>query len=189
MPSKDLPRNGGRPVQRLEDGRAAGVWQLVPERSRIEFHNKHFWGLVTVHGRFKQFEGELTVDPSGKVVGTLTVDATSLDTGNRKRDDHLRSEEFFDVARHDTVVVAITAGRPSDGDRLAVTGTLTAAGRSRPVDFEARVARAADDEVTLDAKLNVDRSDFAMSWSPVQISSLRSSATVHLNFVRAKPAD
>jgi polyisoprenoid-binding protein YceI len=174
-------------VQRLEAGTATGVWRLDATRSRIEFHNKHFWGLISVHGRFDSFDGEMTVDPSGTVTGELEIDAASLDTGNKKRDQHLRSEDFFDAERHGKVILAVTAVRPSDGDGVRVGGTLTAAGRSRPIDFEALVSSASDDEVTLDATVSVDRSDFAMTWSPLRVSSLASSATVHLTFVRPRP--
>ncbi len=48
---------------------AAGTWTLDPAGSTVEFHVKHFWGLITVHGHFERIEGEGTVDEAGNVSG------------------------------------------------------------------------------------------------------------------------
>jgi polyisoprenoid-binding protein YceI len=79
---------------------AAGEWALDPDNSRAEFAVKHFWGLVTVRGHFNEIAGELSIDPAGAVAGELRIDAASLDTGNKQRDKHLRSADFFGAEEH-----------------------------------------------------------------------------------------
>jgi polyisoprenoid-binding protein YceI len=79
----------------------SGSWQLDPGRSRVEFRARHFWGLMTVTGHFDEFHGrlDLSEDPAIK----LTIEAASLQTGHRKRDEHLRSRDFFDADKHPRV--------------------------------------------------------------------------------------
>jgi len=76
----------------------AGVWRLDPTRSNVEFRVGHFWGLVKVSGRFDGYHG--TLDLSADPAVELTIDASSVQTGNDKRDRHLRSADFFDVEEH-----------------------------------------------------------------------------------------
>ncbi len=75
-------------------------WRIDPSRSRIEFRTPTFWGLVTVRGRFEHYDG--TLDLRHEPAVELTIDASSLDTNNNKRDKHLRSPHFFDVDNHPT---------------------------------------------------------------------------------------
>ena len=96
----------------LDDGTVAGRWVLDPAGSRAEFHVKHFWGAVTVHGSFGQITGEGSVGPDGTVTGRVCIEASSLGTGNKKRDEHLRSADFFDAGRHPQVVLTVTAATP-----------------------------------------------------------------------------
>ncbi|HVC25287.1 MAG TPA: YceI family protein, partial [Acidimicrobiales bacterium] len=55
-----------------------GRWSLDAAKSTVEFHVKHFWGAITVHGGFERFEGEGSVALDGAISGRLTIDATSL---------------------------------------------------------------------------------------------------------------
>jgi YceI-like domain len=48
---------------------ALGTWSLDPAASTEEFHVKHFWGVITVHGHFERIEGEATVDEAGMISG------------------------------------------------------------------------------------------------------------------------
>src|SRR5215467_3171370 len=78
-----------------------GRWQLDPRRSSVEFRAGHFWGLLTVKGHFDDYCGDL--DLSADPAIELTIDASTIQTGNAKRDRHLRSADFFDVERHPRV--------------------------------------------------------------------------------------
>jgi polyisoprenoid-binding protein YceI len=70
-------------------------WRIDPARSSIEFRTPTLWRLATVKGRFDRYEGTLDLDQDPAI--ELTIDAGSLDTKNKLRDKHLRSEDFFDV--------------------------------------------------------------------------------------------
>ena len=101
-------------------------WRIDPTRSRIEFRTPTFWGLITVNGRFEHYDG--TLDLRHEPAVELTIDASSLDTNNTKRDKHLRSADFFDVENHPQVRF-VSDSATLDGERLTVSGRLYAAGR------------------------------------------------------------
>ncbi|MGH3600615.1 MAG: YceI family protein [Pseudonocardiaceae bacterium] len=90
---------------------AAGRW--TPAGGQLRFCVKATWGLSTVNGRFSSFEGAPRVQDDGAAPGELTVQVASLSTKNKRRDEHLRSADFFDVERHPTIrfsANAVTSG-------------------------------------------------------------------------------
>jgi polyisoprenoid-binding protein YceI len=147
-------------------------WRLDPERSSVEFHAKTLWGLVTVKGRFERYEG--TMDFAREPVIELTIDAASLDTGNAKRDAHLRSEHFFGVAEHPEVRF-VSDGAVSIADRLLVHGELLGAGECVPLDLVATLKRHGE-EYEIVAETTVDQRDLGMTHSPLRM--LRHPATL-----------
>ena len=154
---------------------ASGTWRLDPARSRVEFHVRHFYGLMTVRGHFERFEG--TLDLNRRPAVELIIDAASLDTKMAKRDEHLRSADFFDVAEHPQVrFVGDTA--VIDGETLRVRGELHAAGHQVPLDVQAAI-REVDGELELDATALVDHRELGMTWSPVGIMRAPSKLIVH----------
>src|SRR5580692_11550029 len=84
----------------LRDGSLAGSWTLDPARSEVVLHTRHTWGLLPLQGVFRQVSGHGTVTKDGDASGVITVTAASVDTKNPRRDKHLRSADFFDVANH-----------------------------------------------------------------------------------------
>ena len=140
-------------------------WTVDPQRTTVEFEVNHFWGLHTVHGRFDRFEGSYTVGPAGPQID-LAIDAASVDTGNAARDKHLRAEDYFDVAEYPQMRFSSTRVRPTGIGRVQVSGTLSAAGASVPVDFEATV-RLVDGELEVEATTTVDQSQFGMISGPL----------------------
>jgi polyisoprenoid-binding protein YceI len=84
----------------LQDGKLAGSSALDAARSEVRLKSRSVWGLAPVKGVFRQVTGNGTVSAAGDVTGTITVAARSVDTKNKKRDEHLRSADFFDVANH-----------------------------------------------------------------------------------------
>ena len=144
---------------------AVGSWELDPSRSSVEFHVRHFYGLLTVKGHFDRYEGRL--DLSGSPAVSLVIEAASLETNNKQRDKHLRSDEFFDVAHHPHVrFTADTADY--DGDALTAHGQLSAAGKQIPVEAHATVTPAGD-EFVIEATASVDHTQLGMRWSPLGI--------------------
>jgi len=141
------------------------------------------WGLAPVKGTFGEIAGTGSVSPDGQVTGTITVGAASVDTKIAKRDAHLRSADFFDAERHPHIVVRIDRITPS-GQGVTVAGSLTVRDRTRPLSFDATVSALDAGEVSLDAEVLIDRSDFGMTWSPMRMASMRNTLTVHAVFTR-----
>jgi polyisoprenoid-binding protein YceI len=170
----------------LQGGAAAGAWQLDPAATKLEFRVKHFWGAVTVRGQFATVSGRLNVDAGGAVSGRVEADSASLTSGNKQRDKHLRGADFFDVAAHPTVVFTVTGAAAAGDDQLRVTGELTAAGRTQPVSFDARLSEANADRVTVDGEVTVDRrTGFGMTWSPMGIAAPTALLVVKAQFVKS----
>ena len=169
----------------LAGGTAAGNWVLDSAGSHAEFGVKHFWGAITVRGTFERMTGEATVGPDGTVTGRISFDAASLNTKNKQRDKHLRSADFFDVENHPQAVLTVTSARPAGPAELQCQGTLEAAGHVRPVTFTAQIQEANARAAVVTADLEVDRSEFDMTWRPLQVASMTARATVRARFARA----
>ncbi|WP_405868602.1 MULTISPECIES: YceI family protein [unclassified Streptomyces] len=161
-----------------------GVWQLDAAASTVALRHKTMWGLVTVKGTFGAVGGQGEVRPDGSATGTLTLDAATLDTKNKKRDEHLRSADFFDVASHPEIAFAVRGAQVRAADTVEVTGQLTVRGISRPQTLTARLVGADSDALTLDTEFTVDRSEFGLDWN--QMGMIRGLTTVAatLRFVR-----
>ncbi|SEG77322.1 Polyisoprenoid-binding protein YceI [Actinacidiphila yanglinensis] len=161
----------------------AGRWVLDPARSSVRFRSKTFWGLATVKGTFGTVSGEGEVASDGTARGTLTIEAASLDTGNAKRDKHLRSGDFFAADAHASIVFtagALTAPAEGSGE-VQVSGDLAIRGVSRPLTFPARVSLTSPQEATLEAEVSVDRGEFDMKWN--QLGMVAATSTVDVTAV------
>ena len=167
----------------LRDGKLAGSWALDASRSEVRLRSKSMWGLVAVKGVFGQVAGSGTVSAAGETSGTITVAAKSIDTKNKKRDEHLRSADFFDAANYPSITFQADQVQPSS-EGVMVTGSLTVRGRTRPVSFGARVASFDGDEVWLDGAVQVNRGDFGLTWNQMGMASMNNTITVHAVFTR-----
>jgi len=160
------------------EGTVAARWRLDPVRSSAEFRVPNFWGLVKVKGRFDRLHGWLEVGEDGQRRLELTIDADSLNTGNDKRDDHLKSPDFFDARRHPHVRFVSTAvGDPVDG-RLRVQGELIAAGNRVALALEPTV-RQTGDQLQIDASTTIDQRELGITWSPLGMIRTPTTLTVH----------
>jgi polyisoprenoid-binding protein YceI len=166
----------------LDDGKLAGSWTLDPARSEVLLETRHTWGLLPLHGVFRQVSGNGAVTAAGDVTGIITVNAESIDTKNPQRDKHLRSGDFFNIEVHPDITFAAEGVSPA-GDGVRVTGTLTIRDRTRPASFDAKVS-VADGEIQLDGTLQVNRRDFGMTWNFIGIAATDNSIVVHAVFTR-----
>jgi polyisoprenoid-binding protein YceI len=172
------PTTSPTPVSEL----ATGSWRLDPSRSSVEFHVRHFYGLMTVKGHFDRFEG--TIDLGSEPAVQLTIDADSLDTKNAKRDAHLRSPDFFD-AEHHPQVRFVSDSAVLEGEILTVRGQLQAAGKSVPLELHATV-RNVDDGLEIEAITHADHRELGMTWSPLGILRAPSKLIVRGRLIRSK---
>jgi polyisoprenoid-binding protein YceI len=166
----------------IQDGNLAGSWTLDTARSEVRLKSRSMWGLAPVKGVFREVTGNGTVSAAGDVTGTITVAARSVDTKNKKRDEHLRSADFFDAANHPDITFTVDGIRPGHGG-VRVTGSLAVRGRTRPVSFDAMIS-SADGETWLDGEVQVNRADFGLTWNQMGMASMRNTITVHAVFTR-----
>jgi polyisoprenoid-binding protein YceI len=161
-------------------------WTADPTRTTVEFEVEHLWGLHTVHGRFTRFHGSYVDGPEGPEI-ELTIDAASVDTGNRKRDEHLRSWDFFDVVPNPHVRFTSTDVTGRGNGEIHVIGELEAAGTSVPLEFDASV-RVIGGELDIEATTTVDQRRFGMSDGP--LGNVRPPTKLHVKarLVRERPA-
>jgi len=141
---------------------ATGWWLLDPARSSAAFEVPSVYGLATVRGEFRHYVGTLNLaDPAV----ALVIEADSLDTGNRRRDEHLRSAAFFDAAEHPWIRFEADAAE-LDGEELRLRGELYAAGKHVPLEVEATVT-AVGDGFEIEASAVVDQRELGMRFSPL----------------------
>jgi polyisoprenoid-binding protein YceI len=167
----------------LRDGQ--DTWTLDSAGSTCEFHVKHFWGAITVHGRFERLDGEGTIAPDGSITGVIKIDASSLNTKQKRRDRHLRSGDFFDVEHHPNVTITIEQITPDTNDRLASRIRLEAAGHSQTISPTIEILQAQSDAITLRGEVTVDRTAYGMTWSPLGMTAREARGLITAHFTRA----
>ena len=158
-----------------------GRWALDPARSSVELTSRAM-GLFRVRGRFGEVRGTGTIAPDGRVSGSLTLIAASLDTGNQRRDEHLRSADFFDCEQYPEITFTADSIRPA-GQGATVAGALTVRGTTRPLSFEAAVTVRGDGEIVLEAVVPVNRADFGLTWNMLGMTGWISTVTVQVTFI------
>lgn len=138
-------------------------WALDPRRSNVEFRVGHLWGLATVKGHFDDYKGrlELGADPAIE----LTVDAATVQTGNRKRDKHLRSRDFFDAESRRPVRFVSDSVELHD-HTLTVRGKLFARDQTIPLELDAEVSEV-DGELAIEASATAPHRELGMTYSPL----------------------
>ncbi len=151
--------------------RAEEVYKLDPVHSSITFKVRHFFSYVT--GSFKKFEGTITVDPDHPEKSSVmaTIDATSIDTQNEKRDEHLRNADFFDVTKFPTITFKSKSVKQTGADAGDIVGDLTMHGVTKEITLHAKFLGKGKGmgeksisgwQVTPDP---IKRSEYNLSWS------------------------
>ncbi|MGD0836804.1 MAG: YceI family protein [Polyangia bacterium] len=150
----------------------ATTWEIDPAHSSLEFSVRHMMA-TTVKGQFEKFHGSVNIDDKDPARSTVavTVDIASLNTHDPKRDAHLKSPDFFEVAKYPTATFKSTKVQKTGKDKLKVTGELTLHGVTKPVVLEVEGPSKAYQTpfgttvrgVHSTAKL--DRKDFNISWN------------------------
>lgn len=150
----------------------AETYTVDPVHSSVDFSIRHMVGRIK--GRFNKFSGTVVYDPAKPEAAKFSgaIEAGSIDTGNERRDNHLRSADFFDVETHPTVVFESTKVEKTGEGKLAVSGTLTMRGVTKEVLLEVEVlgmgtnAMTSKPQVGFSTGLTVKRSDFGVNhWS------------------------
>jgi polyisoprenoid-binding protein YceI len=148
-----------------------GTYEIDPAHSRIGFVARH--AMVTkVRGSFNEFQGtgHFDADDPSQSHLELTIQATSIDTRNADRDNHLRGNDFFDMENHPEIRFVSTAVEKAGDDNFKVTGDLTIKGVTHPVTVEFDYTGSAQDpfgnqRIGLDGTTVVNRKDWGVNWN------------------------
>lgn len=147
-----------------------GTWAIDPSHSRVGFSVKHL-GIATVRGTFDAFQGALVVDGDlASASVSATIEATSVNTREDQRDEHLRSADFFDAGTFPQITFTSTAIRLVDEETFIVTGDLTMHGVTLPVDLTATIEGFetdpwGNDRVGLELTGRLSRGDYGMKFN------------------------
>ena len=151
------------------------TFNIDPNHSSFGFRVRHL-GLSRVSGTFGTFEGSFTYDPEDPTNSSVsvTVDVNTVDTGVERRDNHLRSADFFDVETHPTMTFHSTEVRVVDDENLEIVGDLTIRGTTKTVVFETEflgmAPRRGGQTVAFEATTRIDRHEFGLTWNNLQES-------------------
>ena len=149
----------------------AGVYAIDPVHSEVGFRVRHL-GISNVDGTLSDVAGTLTLGAGGlaSMQTEATIQATSIDTENDQRDNHLRSADFFDVEQFPTLTFRSTRVEPTGAGRFRMTGDLTMHGVTRPITLEGEYAGLVTDgmgnrKVGFMAEGTLNRSEFGLNWN------------------------
>jgi|ERR1041384_7001102 polyisoprenoid-binding protein YceI len=149
---------------------AAGTWDFDVAHSSVGFVAKHLM-VAKTRGRFERFGGTVTIgeNPDASSVD-VTIDASSIDTGNETRDGHLVSPDFLDVEKYPTIHYRSTSVEQTGEDSLRIQGELTIRDVTLPVELRATYDGSVVDpwgreHAVFTAKAEIDREAFGMTWN------------------------
>ena len=149
---------------------ATEAWKIDTSHSNVGFTVRHNI-VAKVYGRFAEFDGTVTLDPADlkSAVVDVTIDAASVDTDNDKRDGHLKTPDFFDVAKYPTITFKSTAVTPKDKETGTITGDLTINGVTKPVELAYTVLGFTEawggQRAGFEATGKINRKDFNVNWN------------------------
>ena len=146
----------------LSNPESVGVWNVDPARSTIGFKARSMWGLAPVNGRFTEFSGDGQITDTQTVFGRVDIKATSVDTKIRKRDNHLRSADFFQAEKFPDISLVVTSAEAIDGDSVDLRAQLTIKGTTAPLPLRTKVVVLDDGAVRLSTQATIDRKDFGV---------------------------
>ena len=148
-----------------------GNYTIDPAHSHVGFTVRHVM-VTKVRGQFQEYEGSGYFDAEEPAKSTidLTIKTASIDTGNPDRDNHLRSNDFFDMENYPEIRFVSTSVEPLDSERYRVTGDLTIKGITKPVavDFEytgAAVDPFGNNRIGFEGRTTINRKDWGVNWN------------------------
>jgi polyisoprenoid-binding protein YceI len=150
----------------------ADTWQIDPSHTNVEFTVRHMM-ISNVKGQFQKTTGTIAVngdDPDSAKIDA-TIDASSINTRVEKRDAHLKSPDFLDVAKYPTITFKSTKVEAEGPNKWKVTGDLTLHGVTKPVVLEVESAGPpihdpmGNTRAGASATTKINRSDYGLTWN------------------------
>ncbi len=149
----------------------ADEWTVDGAHSSVDFSIRHMV-VAKVNGKFDEFAGTLTWDGKDLKAGSVkfTIQAGSVNTSNTYRDQDLKGEQFFDVAKFPTIEFVSRKVVPGDGNAFTLVGDLTLKGVTKEVTFECEFGGTVVDakgntHAGFSARTKINRQDYGVSWS------------------------
>ena len=150
----------------------ATTWNIDPDHSNVGFKVRHLM-VSNVKGSFEKLAGVVDINDADitKSKVSVTIDTASINTNVKKRDEHLRSADFFDVATFPTMTFVSKKVAKAGNDKLKVTGDLTLHGITREVvlDVEGPTKESKDPWGIMRsgavASTKINRKDFGLVWN------------------------
>ena len=147
------------------------TWQIDPSHSQVSFSIKHMM-VATVRGNFSRFKTELHFNPENLLETRVRaeIDTASIDTRDEKRDEHLRSADFFHVDQFPKMTFVSKRMEHRGDNEYLLVGDLTIIGVTREVELEVEYNGTNTNPwgvqcAGFSATASIDRTDFGMTWN------------------------
>jgi polyisoprenoid-binding protein YceI len=147
------------------------TWNLDPTHSAVNFTVRHMV-ISKVRGNFGKFTAEVKLDPTNVATATaqVSIDVASVNTGVADRDNHLKSPDFFDVAKFPAITFASKSVVVKSKESFTLTGAITIHGVSKDVTLEGEFGGTAkdpwgNDRAGFALKGSLNRKDFGLAWN------------------------
>lgn len=149
----------------------ADTWQIDPAHTNVEFTVRHMM-ISNVKGQFQKTSGTISANGNDPATAKIdaTIDANSVNTRVEKRDNHLKSPDFLDVAKYPTITFKSNKVEAEGPNKWKVTGDLTLHGVTKPVVLEVETSGApiqvmGNTRAGASATTTIKRSDFGLTWN------------------------
>jgi len=147
-------------------------WIIDPDHSGAAFSVRHMM-IANVRGQFCKVEGTVYFDPLNITDASieLSIDASSIFTGIQKRDDHLKSADFFDVDKYPAISFTSTRIHSVNGNKAQVTGDLTIHGITRQITVSVEFSGPVNDPLGDGSSMGfavsaiINREDYGIMWN------------------------
>ena len=147
---------------------AADTYNLDSNHSTIGFSVSHLV-INNVHGKFNEFKGTVVVENNAIKEAKGTIEVKSIDTGIAKRDDHLRTPDFFDAQKYPTITF-VSKKAEKHGDETVLTGEFSMHGMTKEITLPVKISGPITDpwggtRIGLHAKTKISRKEFGVSYN------------------------
>jgi len=148
----------------------AATYKIDPDHSTVGFKVRHLIGNVS--GRFDKYQGTFVYDKTNPSIwkAEATIDASSINTNTAKRDEHLRSADFFEVNTYPTLKFVSTKVTDAQGSKAKLLGNLTIHGVTKPVVLDLEMLGEGKDpwgneRASFVATTQINRKDYGLTWN------------------------
>jgi polyisoprenoid-binding protein YceI len=147
------------------------AWDIDPNHSQIGFVVRHL-AVAKVRGKFHKWDSKIVLDDKDLTLSEIEIeiDVPSIDTGNDRRDNHLKSSDFFLAKKHPKMIFRSKAINKKGKDRFTMVGDLTIRGHTQPITIEWQASDyfkdpGGNEHIAFSGEAEIDRFDFGLAWN------------------------